>query len=91
MYKVTDKLSFKRDAHGYKLTQVYDTINTKTKEPSQSSRDTFHSSLDQVAGKILHLAVDDTNVELELEDMRNAFFSCKAEIAAMLKQMEEGV
>jgi hypothetical protein len=44
-----------------------------------------------VAGKILHLAVDDTNVELELEDMRNAFFSCKAEIAAMLKQMEDGV
>jgi ATP-dependent protease HslVU (ClpYQ) ATPase subunit len=91
MYKVTDKLSFKRDAHGYKLTQVYDTVHPKTKEPSQSSRDTFHSSLDQVAGKILHLAMDDTNVELELEDMRNVFFSCKAEIAMMLKQMEESV
>jgi hypothetical protein len=90
MIKVNDKFSFKRDAHGYTLTETYIGVD-KNNQPKEQTKDTFHPSLCAIAGKILHLCGDDPKIEMELEDLRNAFFSCKAEIAAMLKKMEGSV
>jgi transcriptional antiterminator len=85
--KVANNLSFKRDHHGYILIENYIGVD-KDKQPKQQTKETFHPNLDAIAGKILHLCGDDPKIEMELEDLRNAFFSCKAEIAAMLKKIE---
>jgi hypothetical protein len=87
MIKVNDKFSFKRDAHGYVLIENYIGVD-KNKQPKQQTKETFHPNLDAIAGKILHLCGDDPKIEMEMEDLRNAFFSCKAEIAAMLVKIE---
>jgi hypothetical protein len=86
MIKVTNNISFVRDYHGFRVTHTYPTINRKTHEPSVGSADTFHASLDQVCGKILHLACNDSKVELELEDLRNAYYTVLAEMKMLLEE-----
>lgn len=90
MYKINDNLSFVRDHHGFRLTETYPTVNPKTKEATVGSRDTFHPSVDSIAGKILHLCADDSIVELQLEDLRNAYYECRASIAKMLEGKANG-
>lgn len=84
MYKINDTLSFSRDNHGYKLTQTHPTFNKVTKVEGVGSKDYFYPTLDQVAGKILHLCADDSKIELELEQLRNSYYECRANIANML-------
>ena len=90
MIKVTDRFSFKRDAHGYTLIETYMGID-RNNQPKEQTKETFHPNVDAIAGKMLHLCGDDPKIVMELEDLRNSFFSCKAEIAMMLKKMEESV
>jgi len=82
--KVTNNISFKRDNHGYVLTQTFE---TKKKDGSigQGKTDYFYPKIDQVCGKILHLACDDSKVESELEDLRNAYYTVLAEMKMLLE------
>lgn len=86
MIKLTNNISFKRDAHGYKLTHTYPTINPRTQEPSTGSSDYFYATLEQVCAKALHLACNDTKVEQSLDDLRNAYYTVLSE----MKQSLEG-
>lgn len=83
MIKLNDRFSFKVDHHGYKLTETYDTINHKTKELCQTSKDTFHPSLEKLAEKIVFLAGED--VKGDLDDLKAAWFSCVADIRRVLE------
>lgn len=86
MIKVNERFSFKKDYHGYRLTETYPTTNPKTKEPSISTRDTFHASLQQVASKILHESGD--NVQGSIDDLISAWHHCTNTVANALKGLE---
>lgn len=86
MIKINDRFSFKKDYHGYRLTETYDTINPKTKEPSVSTRDTFHSNLGQVAAKVLHETGD--SVSGDISDLIAAWHYCTNTITNTLKKLE---
>lgn len=83
MIKLNDRFSFKLDHHGYRLTETYATINPKTKEPTTATRDTFHANLEQLAAKIVFLSGED--VQGDLDDLKNAWFSCVQEIKKCLE------
>lgn len=86
MIKLNNRFSFKTDNYGYRLTETYATINPKTKEPSTSTRDTFHPNLESLAAKVVFLSGED--VKGNIDDLKNAWFSCVQEIK---KCMEEKV
>lgn len=83
MIKLNDRFSFKVDYHGYKLTETYDTINHKTKEPCKSTKDTFHPNLQLLAEKIVFLSGE--NVSGDLDDLKAAWFSAVADIKKCLE------
>ena len=85
MIKITENISFVRDHHGYKLTYTYPTVNPRTQEPSVGKADYFYATLDQVCGKVLHLACDDSKIEQDLEDLRNAYYTVLAEMKKLLE------
>lgn len=84
MIKLNDSFSFKVDHHGYRLTQTYDTVNPKTKEPCKATVDTFHANLQQLAEKIVFLSGE--NVSGNLDDLKAAWFTCVADIRKALKE-----
>lgn len=85
MIKITENISFKRDAHGYVLTHTFPTDHPKAKSGT-ASKDYFYPSLEQVCAKALHLACNDDKVEQDLEDLRNAYYTVLGE----MKQLLEG-
>jgi hypothetical protein len=82
--KVTNNLSFKRDHHGYVLTETFETTK-RDGSVGQGSKDYFYPNLDGICGKILHLACDDSKVEQDLEDLRNAYYTALAEMKMLLE------
>lgn len=82
MIKLNDNFSFKVDHHCYRLTQTYDTVNPKTKEPCKSTKDTFHPNLQALAEKIVFLSGE--NVSGDLDDLKAAWFSAVADIKKYL-------
>ena len=80
MIKITNNLSFKRDQHGYTLTETFPTHNRETGKIGEGSKTYFYANLDQICVKALHLACDDGKVEQDLEDLRNAYYTVLAEM-----------
>ena len=83
MIKLNNRFSFKTDHHGYRLTETCATINPKTKEPSTTTRDTFHPNLESLAAKVVFLSGED--VEGNLDDLRVTWLTCVGEIKKCLE------
>ena len=82
--KINDKFSFEKSLHGFNLHTKYMAKRKDTGEEYEKYHTSFHSTLQQVAQKVLHEVSE--GVEGDISDLISAYHYCTNTI---VKELED--
>lgn len=69
MITLNNEFSIKRDRYCWQLLQTVDTVNPKTKEPTKSTRTSYHPTLEKLVRKLIDIEAGDCDSLAEILEL----------------------